>query len=167
MKIADFKGTEPAFDPFVFFAGHTQAKGIFEDRFGTLRRSFVVDIVGTVEGDTLTLVEDFVYDDGEVAQRIWSIKRTSATQFTGTAGDVIGVATGEIAGKAMQWRYELNLKVGNDVWPVRFDDWMFALDKQTMINRARIYRWGFEIGEVSLFFTKGASATKAGAPPAK
>jgi len=47
-----------------FFQGETIAWGIFEDRFGNLRRQFRVNITGTVDGDTLTLDEDFLYDDG-------------------------------------------------------------------------------------------------------
>ena len=66
---------QPALDLADFFAGESVAYGIFEDRFGNLRRQFRVNMVGTVEGDTLTLDEDFLYDDGERAKRVWVITR--------------------------------------------------------------------------------------------
>ena len=55
----------PQLDLPAFFAGQTVALGIFEDRFGNLRRQFRVVLEGTVDGDVLTLDETFLYDDGE------------------------------------------------------------------------------------------------------
>ena len=60
---------QPSLDLAEFFAGQSVAYGIFEDRFGNLRRQFRVNMIGTVDGDTLTLAEDFLYDDGERAER--------------------------------------------------------------------------------------------------
>ena len=68
MKPQDFENKEPVFDVFSYFQGHSRAWGIFEDRFGTLRRQFTVDINGTVNDGVLTLTEDFLYDDGEKDQ---------------------------------------------------------------------------------------------------
>ncbi|WP_296994155.1 DUF3833 family protein, partial [Thalassospira sp. UBA1131] len=65
MKPQDFAQKEPRFDVFDYFEGDSWAWGIFEDRFGTLRRQFTVEITGTVEDGVLTLEEDFIYDDGE------------------------------------------------------------------------------------------------------
>ena len=67
---------QPVLDLADFFAGDSVAYGIFEDRFGNLRRQFRVNMTGTVQGDTLTLVEDFLYDDGERAERTWVIRNT-------------------------------------------------------------------------------------------
>lgn len=46
-------------------------------------RRFEVDIVGTVEGNELTLVEDFVFDDGELDQRIWVITKLADGTYQG------------------------------------------------------------------------------------
>ena len=53
-----------------FFAGQTVAYGIFEDRFGALKRQFRVQITGTEADGKLILDEDFLYDDGEQAKRV-------------------------------------------------------------------------------------------------
>ena len=50
-----------------FFAGNSVAFGIFEDRFGNLRRQFRVNLSGKLDGKRLVLEEEFLYDDGERA----------------------------------------------------------------------------------------------------
>lgn len=160
MKPSDFAQQEPKLDLFDYFTGETYAVGLFEDRFGKVRRQFKVDITGTVEGDVLTLDEDFVYDDGETETRIWRITRAPDGTYRGTAGDVIGEATGIVAGNALNWRYDMDLKVGDSTLRVTFNDWMFLQDGNVMINRAYVSKWGFELGQVSLFFTKPAMAAE-------
>ena len=75
MKIEDFENTEPSLVLEEYFAGEVQAAGIFEDRFGRLRRQFTADINGTWNGRELVLDEKFIYDDGETDQRVWTIKK--------------------------------------------------------------------------------------------
>lgn len=154
MKPEDFAGREPRLLPEDYFAGQTRAYGLFVDRFGDLRRQFVVDIEGTWDGETLTLDEFFRYDDGETERRIWRIVKTGAHAYQGRADDVIGVAEGKAYGNALNWRYQLALKVGDAVWNVSFDDWMFLQDDQVVINRAEVTKFGFKLGEVTIVFNK-------------
>ncbi len=154
MKPEDFAGQEPRFRIEEYFAGKTRAWGIFQDRFGKLRRQFVVDIEGTWDGETLTLVEDFVYDDGEIERRTWKIHKTGEHSYEGTADGVIGVAEGKGYGNALNWHYRFALKVGDSTWNVTFDDWMFLQQDGVMINRAKVTKFGFELGEVTIAFGK-------------
>ncbi len=158
MTTEDFAGSKPEFLIERYFSGTTKAWGIFEDRFGRLRRSFTVDIVGEWDGEALTLTEDFLYDDGETERRVWRIRKLADGRYEGRAGDVVGVAEGRAAGRALNWRYTLALKVGDSTWNVRFDDWMFLQDGDVVINRARVSKFGFTIGEVTLFFRKPGAA---------
>ncbi|MDV7341272.1 DUF3833 domain-containing protein [Terasakiella sp. A23] len=159
MKPEDFANQEPKLDLFDYFEGKTLAWGIFEDRFGTVRRQFQVDITGTINDNTLTLDEHFDYADGEKDQRIWVINQTSPGIYEGSAGDVLGTAQGISKGNALNWSYNMALKVGDSTFKVHFDDWMFLQKGNVMINRATVSKWGFEIGEVSLFFMKPANAS--------
>lgn len=154
MKIEDFAQGTPELRLEQYFAGRTRAAGLFEDRFGTVRRTFTVDITGTWDGRTLTLDEDFLYNDGEVQKRIWRLTKTGDRTWEGRADDVIGVATGREAGNAFQFGYRINLQVGTSTWEVRFDDWMFRIDDETVLNTARVYRWGLWIGTVQLAFRR-------------
>ena len=158
MKPQDFKESEPKLTLFDYFKGKTSAWGIFEDRFGNVRRQFQVEIEGRINGNEMTLDERFHYNDGEKDQRIWRIRKTGDQTFVGEADDVIGIAKGEVQGNALNWTYDLNLKVGDSSYKVHFDDWMFLQSDGVMINRARLSKWGFDIGEVTLFFMKPAGA---------
>ena len=85
-------------------------------RGGKQLRRFHVEIDGDVVGDTLTLHERFVYDDGEKQQRIWRIRRTGDNRYQGTAGDIEGVASGQAAGNAFHWRYSMNVEASGSRW---------------------------------------------------
>ena len=156
MKPTDFSGTTPQLRIEEYFAGHTRAWGIFEDRFGNLRRQFVVDIDGKWDGETLVLDERFLYSDGEKDRRVWTIRKIDAHRYEGQAADVIGVAVGEAYGNALNWRYDMDLKVGEGTLRVHFNDWMFLQESGVLVNRARVSKFGIEIGEVTLFFQKSA-----------
>ena len=75
MKPSDFSKAEPLLRIEDYFVGQTRAWGIFEDRFGNLRRQFDVDIQGSWDGEALVLDERFRYRDGETDRRIWTIKK--------------------------------------------------------------------------------------------
>ena len=158
MKPSDFKKTDPRLAIEEYFAGRTRAWGIFEDRFGKLRRQFTVDIDGTWDGSELVLDERFQYSDGEQDRRVWRIRKTGAHTYEGRAADVIGTATGEAYGNALNWRYDMDLKVGDGTMRVHFNDWMFLQPAGVLINRARVSKFGIGIGEVTLFFTKAEQA---------
>ena len=154
MNIEKFKGSKPTFSLEDYFEGKTEAWGMFHDRFGNLKRTFKVDITGTLKSDTLTLDEKFLYDDGEQDSRVWTIKILGNNQYSGTASDVVGEAKGISEGNALNWKYKLNLKVGDSTILVDFDDWMFLQDRNILMNRAEVKKWGLNIGVVSITFLK-------------
>ena len=156
MKPEDFAGREPTLSIEDYFAGRTKAWGIFQDRFGRLRRQFEVDIEGTWDGETLTLVEDFLYDDGETEQRVWRIKKMGEHAYEGQAAGVIGIAKGLGYGNALNWNYRFALKVGDETWNVTFDDWLFLQPDGVLFNRAEVTKFGIELGTVTLVFRKVA-----------
>lgn len=137
-----------------FFEGKTVAYGQFQDIFGTVRRRFEVEINGTWDGDTLTLVEDFVYEDNSTEQRVWTLVKTGEDTWRGTAPGVIGEAFGEERGDTFNWRYTIDLPVPDGTLRVTFDDWMWLLTEDRLLNRAYMKRFGVDIGEVIITFEK-------------
>jgi hypothetical protein len=166
MKIEDFADTQPEFVLEEYFAGKTTAWGIFEDRFGNVQSQFVVTIEGTWDGTTLIMTEDFVYSDGETENRVWKLTKTDEMNYTGETENSIGLASGTRAGNAFHWVYDFNLKVGDDHWKVKFDDWMFLQPNGVMLNKATVSRWGFKLGTVFLSFSKPAQQSVATQPAA-
>ena len=82
---------------FRFFNGFLTAHGVVKDRSGKVIRYFNAEIQAYWEGSVGTLKEDFVFDDGEKQQRIWTLMNQDRGQYVGTANDVIGDAKGEVA----------------------------------------------------------------------
>lgn len=160
MQSEDFKDTGPKLKIEEYFLGETRAWGIFEDRFGKLRRQFVVDITGTMDGDELVLDERFDYADGEKDRRVWRIRKLDEHNYEGRADDVIGVAKGVSYGNALNWSYDLDLQIGDNSLRVHFNDWMFLQPDGVLMNRARVTKWGFDIGEVTLMFKPVDGAVK-------
>ena len=154
---------KPALSLEEFFEGNTVAYGIFENRYGNLERQFRVNIMGTVDGDTLILDEQFLYDDGERSSRVWTITNLGeqpdgSITYRGVAADVIGEANGKISGNALNWIYDVDLAVGDGTIKMRFDDWIYRQDDNIAINRAYISKFGINIGSVTLVFLKGELA---------
>ncbi|GAA6160708.1 DUF3833 domain-containing protein [Ruegeria sp. HU-ET01832] len=137
-----------------FFEGETVAYGQFQDVLGNVPRRFTVDIDGTWDGKTLTLVEDFVYDDGATEQRIWTLTKTGEDTWTGTAAGVLGTASGVERGDTFNWKYKIDLPIKEGTMRVNFDDWMWLLSDDRLLNRAYVSRYGVRLGEVILFFEK-------------
>jgi len=160
MQPEDFKDTGPKLKIEEYFLGETRAWGIFEDRFGKLRRQFVVDITGTMDGDELVLDERFDYADGEKDRRVWRIRKLDEHNYEGRADDIIGVAKGVSYGNALNWSYDLDLQIGDNSLRVHFNDWMFLQPDGVLMNRARVTKWGFDIGEVTLMFKPVDGAVK-------
>ncbi|MDA1060155.1 MAG: DUF3833 family protein, partial [Proteobacteria bacterium] len=86
--------------------------------------------------------------------RVWTITKTGPDRYEGRADDVIGAATGEASGNALNWQYDMDLKVGDGTMRVHFNDWMFLQPSGVLINRARVTKFGIEIGQVTLAFTR-------------
>lgn len=157
-----YKDATPKLDLFEYFAGKTYAWGQFQDRSGQVIRKFKVDITGTIHQQNqpvLVLDEKFLYSDGETESRVWTIKEQPAADgldkaYIGTAGDVVGEAIGELAGNALNWRYVLDMPYKDGTIKLNFDDWMFLHDNDMMLNRAKVSKWGFHVGEVTLMFSK-------------
>jgi hypothetical protein len=154
IDVAQYAQEKPVLDMQQYFNGTVDAWGMFQDRSGKVVKRFTVVIQCSWKDDVGTLDEDFSYSDGTRQKRVWTLKKGANGQYIGTASDVVGSATGNTAGNALQWSYVLALPVGDKVYNVSFDDWMFLMDDKVMLNRAVMSKFGFRLGEVTLSFRK-------------
>ncbi len=153
---ADYAAEKPVLDLRRYFNGIIDAYGVFTDRGGKVVRRFTVLMTCTWNGNQGVLDEDFFYSDGTKEKRIWRLTYEGDGRFTGTAGDVVGTASGQQSGNAFYWAYTLALPVDGRVINVQLDDWMYLIDERTMLNRAVMSKFGIRLGEVLLSFTKRA-----------
>jgi hypothetical protein len=150
----DRAGREPAMALEDILTGRTYAYAVFE-RAGVLDRMFWVEAVGRFDGEALTLEEYFLYDDGVTAERIWTFQRTSPTRYVGTAPDVIGEANIEVFGDAAYFDYVVDLVMADgSTVEVQFQDRLYRVSQNTIINRATVKKFGLVVGQVTVVFQK-------------
>lgn len=152
--IDSYREEKPVLDLARYFDGRIDAWGVFRDRSGKVVKRFKVDIQASWQGDVGVLEEDFSYSDGTTSRRVWTITRLDAQRYKGTAPDVVGEATGEASGNALRWRYVLALDVDGKTYNVDFDDWMYLVDDEVMLNVSEMSKFGIRLGEVTLLFRK-------------
>ncbi len=154
VPVERYRDERPVMDLQRYFDGTIDAWGMFQDRSGKVVKRFYVRIDASWSGDTGVLDEHFEYSDGTRSRRVWTITRIGANRYRGTADDVIGEAYGEVQGNALRWQYVLALEVDGRTWEVDFDDWMYMIDDQVMLNRSVMSKFGIRLGEVILSFRK-------------
>ena len=149
-----YRDDKPVLDLRTDFHGTVDAWSYFRDRSGKVVKRFTVEIRCTWDGDVGTLDESFRYADGTTSRRVWTVTRKDPNTYVGRADDVVGEALGEAYGNALRWRYVLKLPVDGKTYEVDFDDWMFLMDEQVMLNTSVMSKFGFRLGEVVLSFRK-------------
>ena len=154
MKPEDFKDTEPEIKIEKYFEGQVKAWGILQDRKGRVTRQFEASMLGKFENNILTLEEDFFWKDGETQRRVWKIKKIDEHNYIGTAPDVVGEAKEVSYGSAFKFEYNLMIPFKGKNIKIRFDDWIFKQDEKVSINRATLTKFGFKVGELTVFFEK-------------
>ncbi|MEE4244232.1 MAG: DUF3833 domain-containing protein [Kangiellaceae bacterium] len=152
--IRDYKGTKPVFNIKEYFNGPVVAWGMVQDYNEKLTRRFCVEMTGTWEGNKGVLDEYFYWADGEKSRRVWKLTVNDDGTISGSADDVVGVASGESSGLAFQWNYVLKVKVDDSEYEFSIDDWMYQFDQYRLFNRSFMSKFGFEVAEITLFFDK-------------
>ena len=150
-----YKNVKPELNLFEFFSGEVKAWGIVQDYSGELIQRFVVDMNGQIKDNALIIAEDFYYAVGDgVKQRTWIIEQLDKNNFVGSAPDIEGLATGKSFGNAFSFQYEMDIPIGEKTYRVKFNDWFWAFDDETIINRSYITKFGLTIAEVTIFMRK-------------
>ena len=86
----------------------------------------------------------FVFSDGKTDHRVWDLKVFDDNNFTGKAGDVVGIAKGEQYGNAMRMNYVLTIPLENRKINVKINDWMYLIDNDSLINVSELRKFGFK-----------------------
>lgn len=142
------------FELTTFLEGSSIAWGVFEDRFGKVRRRFFVELEGRWRGDVFHLEELFTFEDGSRETRTWRVVPTAGGRFTATSADCVGTAHGSCDADTIRMSYRFRLKLNAREISVDFDDRIYRIGGGTAVNRAIMSKWGLKLGEVSLFFRR-------------
>ncbi|HSI16038.1 MAG TPA: DUF3833 family protein [Chthoniobacter sp.] len=145
----------PAFDPMVFFNGHTRSWGVFENRSAEATEIIRTETSGRMIQGELHMEQDLYFSKRPKQHRSWRMHRVDAHHFEATANDLVGTARGESRGNAFVWSFTLATKPGNSLYNVRMTQRMYLQpDGRTMINRDTISKFGFIVAEVTEQFRK-------------
>lgn len=149
-----YQDTTPKADIQSFFNGSIKAWGIVQDWRGNVVERFDVSMVGAWQGDTGTLTEHFTYYSGRKQERVWTIQKFPDGGYEGKAADILDKATGKSSGSAVRWNYVMDLPVGDNTYRITFDDWMWLMNDNVLINRSYLKKFGITVSELTIFMQK-------------
>lgn len=149
-----YKNELPLMDVKAFFNGRLAAQGLVQDWRGKVVSRFDVAMHGSWQGDTGTLIEDFTYYSGETQHREWTLQLLPDGRIEGTAADIIGKATGQVCGNAMNLHYLMDVETQGRKIRLKFDDWMWLMRGDTVINRVALKKFGLPVATLTIFMQK-------------
>jgi hypothetical protein len=130
------------------FAGRAVGAGVFRlDLTGSERR-FTARLDGRLRGDRLTVVEDFVYDDGEENRLSWVFDRTGQGRWTGRREDTVGEAEVIESGNEVRLSYLADFRSGDRVTRLGFEDVIYFGPDGRIINDAIVSYGPLPVGRV-------------------
>ncbi len=149
-----FANKTPILDIADYLNGQVRAWGFLQSRYGKVTRRFTVKMNGSWQGNKGVLSEDFIFDDGENQQRIWTITKHDDQNFEASAADVVGKAIGKQQGCAINMHYTLNIPVKGRNIAININDWLIAIDQRRVMNVSSLTKFGFNVGRLTIFFEK-------------
>ena len=165
-QVTAFAGTTPVLDPISFFTGHVRSWGVLE-RSGAPSDVVTTDCTGTVDADGSLHMVQTLDVGGDPSRREWRMRPVGPGQYEATANDMVGTAHGEASGRAFHWTWTLATRPGNSLFNVTMDQWWYAFDDGTVVNRTTISKLGFTVAQVTEHFAPAPlpGASRAGAAP--
>ena len=156
IKGVKYQNKSPAFKLEEFFSGQSRAWGLVQDYTGNVTSRFDIVLNGEWQGNAGTLHEIFTYyEDGKKQERTWKIKRLDELNYEGQAEDIIGTARGRSYGNAINWKYDMEVPLGKGKRiQLQFEDWIWALTEDIVINRLYMRKFGLTVGEISICMQK-------------
>jgi hypothetical protein len=137
-----------------YFNGSLKAHGIVLNRQGQVTRYFAIDMKGSWHQNKGTLNEVIQYNDGEKQVRQWHFILQDPNHFMATAKDAVGYAQGTQFGNAVHMVYTLNVTIDRTVYAINFDDWIYKMTDEKVINRTTLSKFGIGLGEVIITYDK-------------
>jgi hypothetical protein len=149
-SVSEYSNETPVLKLDQFFKGESLAWGVLHNWQGKQSVRFSAELCGSWQGNTGNLYELFHFSDGRTEQRHWQLQQNADGSISGTAGDVIGNATGQLAGNTLYWEYTLRIPYDGDTLDVKVKDWLYLVDEQNLINRSTLHKFGLTVGELTL-----------------
>lgn len=134
------------------FTGRTTGRGHFRVWLTGDERRFTARLNGTVKGAegarTLTVVEDFLYDDGQKDRLTWVFRETGPGRWTGKREDTVGEARVIEENGVIRLSYTADFRSPSGVNRLGFQDILYGLPDGSIVNDAVVTRAGIAVASV-------------------
>jgi hypothetical protein len=134
------------------FAGRSTGVGEFKVWLTGDQRSFTARLNGTVTGDAgarrLTVVEDFIYDDGDENTLTWVFDEVAPGRWTGKREDTVGLADVIEENGVIRLTYTADFVSPSGTTRLGFSDVIYDAGNGLIINDAIVTRWGLPVATV-------------------
>lgn len=134
------------------FDGRAVGRGLFSVPIAGVERGFDAILVGRlrrVRGvEIFTVVEDFIFDDGEVDRLTWVFTRTDHHSWTGVREDTVGTADVVESEDGVRLTYVADVRSRGDITRLGFSDLIYRGADGRVINDAIVTKFGLPIGTV-------------------
>ena len=134
------------------FQGPRIGTGHFRVWLTGQERRFTALLNGTVRGRngarTLTVVEDFAYDDGQKDRLTWVFRETGPGRWTGRREDTVGEATVIEGDGLIRLAYTADFRSPQGITRLGFQDVIYAGPGGTIVNDGIVSRSGVPVAAV-------------------
>jgi hypothetical protein len=140
------------------FQGRRTGRGHFRIWLTGDERRFTARLVGTVTGSqgarTLSVVEDFVYDDGQLDRLTWVFREKGPGRWTGKREDTVGEAEVIEEDGQIHLSYTADFKSPSGVNRLGFEDLLYARPDGTVVNDAVVSKAGIAVASVQFLIRR-------------
>ncbi len=139
------------------FTGRSTGTGLFQVWLTGDKRGFTARLNGQVTGKLgarrLTVVEDFVYDDGDQNRLTWVFDEVGAgengnVRWTGKREDTVGQAEVIEENGVIRLTYTADFASPSGTTRLGFSDVIYDAGGGLIINDAIVTRWGLPVAKV-------------------
>ncbi len=132
------------------FVGRKRGAGVFRVPLTGDERRFTALLNGRLSqgGQRLTIVEDFVYDDGQKNRLTWVFDRAEPGKWVGRREDTVGTATAIEENGEVRLAYTADFASDTSVTRLGFADVIYLRDDGVLVNDAVVTRYGIPVGTV-------------------
>ena len=134
------------------FQGRRTGSGQFRVWLTVDERRFTAELNGSVSEAggqrTLTVVEDFVYDDGQEDRLTWIFLEIGTGRWAGKREDTVGEATVIEEDGQIRLTYTADFKSLNDTTRLGFSDLIYQMPDGTLVNDGIVSRAGIPVAAV-------------------
>jgi len=145
---SDFEGQGPQFDIREELQGDILCEGVIYGPLGKISSRFCADMKVSWEGNVGRMTERFVYDNGDIQDRAWTLTVGNDGSVKANADDVVGTGIGQIAGPSFLMNYKLQLPKASGGHVLDAVDWMYLVENGSIINRSQFRKYGIKVAEI-------------------